>query len=227
MKLHFIGTAHTDMYGKERLRRALDIERPDALAIESSQELSDYIKSSEYKHSQFKFLKKLKRYGASRDYFQIMQRKFFELDNYEIFIPQEYSKIHTIPLFPVDDPKHVGFVKKSFSEERDGITRKDVQEQNSLCSFLYFQNSYEQMQRAMASGPGDETDLVCVNLKFLNLSERETIAAGNIRTLLCSGSYENVVVVYGSGHTLRDTYGFTLFSKLKDLEPTRKLLCDY
>ncbi|HII14309.1 MAG TPA: hypothetical protein HA360_04510, partial [Nanoarchaeota archaeon] len=87
MKLHFIGTAHTDMYGKERLRRALDIERPDALAIESSQELSDYIKSSEYKHSQFKFLKKLKRYGASRDYFQIMQRKFFELDNYEIFIP--------------------------------------------------------------------------------------------------------------------------------------------
>ena len=109
----------------------------------------------------------------------------------------------------------------------DRITRKDVQEQNSLCSFLYFQNSYEQMQRAMASGPGDETDLVCVNLKFLNLSERETIAAGNIRTLLCSGSYENVVVVYGSGHTLRDTYGFTLFSKLKDLEPTRKLLCDY
>src|SRR3989344_209241 len=130
-----------------------------------------------------------------------MQRKFFELDNYEIFIPEQYSKNHTIPLFLVDDPRHVAFVKESFVEELDRITRKDVQEQNS----------YEQMQRAMASGPGDETDLVCVNLKFLNLSERETIAAGNIRTLLCSGSYENAVAVYGSGHTLRDTYGFTLF----------------
>ena len=228
MRLHFIGTEHSDIYGRERLRRALDIERPDALGIESSQELFDYIRSAEYKNNKFKIFKKLKRYGASKDYLHLIQKKFFEFDNYELFIPQEYSKIHTIPLFPVDDPKHVEFVKKSFSEERDGITRESVKEQNSLCYSLPLQNPYENMQDAVASGPESETDLACVNLEFLNTSsDRETIAAGNIRTLLCSGSYENIVVVYGAGHTLRDKYKLTLLSKLEDLQPTRKLLCDY
>ena len=45
MVIHLIGTVHYDLKGKERLEKALDIEKPDVITVEASQRALDYLKS--------------------------------------------------------------------------------------------------------------------------------------------------------------------------------------
>ncbi|MDP3728893.1 MAG: hypothetical protein Q8R18_05595 [bacterium] len=232
VSLHFIGTIHSDPHGISHLRRALELESPDILSTECSQNVLVYLQSSEYKNLRFNILKKMKRHGASPFLLNITRKKFFTFDNFEIFVPQEYASCKGIPLYFVDDPMQVEYIRKSFEEQYNDINKRSVKYRNAFFP-QNFRNydPYIEIRKLFFRGIlQEEEQLVYESLGHLKglSGRREEILAENLRKVCLVKEEEKIVHVCGVGHLFRDPkHKETLFSKLEEFHPTRKLLCDY
>ncbi len=230
VSLHFIGVSHNDRSGAERLERALEVEDPVSISVESSLGLVAYMQSPAFRVGREAYLRKLMFYGARPHVTGALRKKFFELDGYDVRVPQEFARKKQIPFFLIDDPAQVEVVKQSIIEETRSLRRDYVANLNIAYARpdLYLEDPYN-AQRALWGDAKREAQEVFNNLTHIKGSSgrREDIAAENLRRA-SEGIEGKFVHVCGAGHLLQDPqYRETLFSKLADFSPTRKLLCDY
>ena len=120
-----VGTAHVDIKGPERLRKILEIEKPDVITIECAEEYLDNIfKIKEYINKK----KLMLRYGTRKIEFtpfnqsQILKLnretliKFFLIIYFEIIVAKEYSDKNKINLICIDKKEYIDEVSKELNK---------------------------------------------------------------------------------------------------------------
>lgn len=121
-----VGTSHVDIEGPERLRKILEIKKPDAITIECAQEFVDNI----FKIRDYINKKKLMiKYGTRKIEFtpfkqsQILElnretlMKFFSIIYFEVIIAKEYTDKNKIKLICVDKKEYVEEVSKELNKD--------------------------------------------------------------------------------------------------------------
>ncbi len=218
LRIHFIGTVHGDPLGLERLQKALDCERPTIITLECSEELVSYLQdeaipaihekidSLDFSHNEVEFLKK----------------EFSKL-NFEIVASRAYVLQHSIPLHYVDHPSSkkiaqrevAQFCRLSADDMRTFLTTSPLDRKIVGTDAIYkrYQKLFEQF---------DEEEQKIVNREAHNFTYRDSFMAENLEGIVTPGA--RLVHVGGIGHCLKDTEGRTLFSKLRQYNPTRETL---
>ncbi len=224
VRIHFIGTAHEDMLGAQRLEKALQYEKPDIITVESSEVMMDYMENEGLP----KIVKKINSLGLSATD-TIFLIELLGEGGYERKKSKAYASKFGIPIYYVDDPslvagsvkavlKMVDSSKKYFTEYLSSEYRAKVKvflDKN----YLLFQSLFD------GEVPGSrsvEQDLVERIIQTTPSASRDEIVAQNIEAIIKPGA--KIVHVGGAFHSLRDVEGRTLFTRLRRYNPTRATL---
>jgi len=230
-QIHMIGTAHKDPQGYNRLTRALALENPTIITVEANQTDIDQMRVGfpELRDKVFKLLGEkefsevgftyfteayapstLFEYEASKDFANGGDIQVYLIDNienaYKKAIELLFRVLEVIPLDCVGE----------MESELTALQAHKSDDDYNLCQRAYDgELSQEEIQEWISS------------LKALSLvGERDTFMANNIRELAKSTDGK-LVHVGGGFHFVEDAEGITLYSKLKDLNPTRSTLASY
>ena len=230
-KIHFVGSIHTDLKGQERLENALLLENPDTILVECPTPLFDFVV-----HDYAKYIQD-----------NVQKTQFSQLDSqnlallqkclgsrfYEIRIAHDYSINNNKKIYPVDD----GETANVASIKTDVQLLSQVSEERIVRILESFKEEYNEQQYA--------NDRLCYLFEDKNPMEqfavdsfiqelyndddllRDEIMEQNIRNIIKKENPTNLLIIIGSLHGFRDDQKRTLFSRLEDFNPTRKLLCDY
>lgn len=216
-RIHFIGTAHHDQEGEERLEGALGYEKPDILTVECSNELVDFLENEGIP----RIFQKIDSLNFSDAEAVILKNRFQKL-NFEISTSKDYALQHNLPLHYVDHYSLVQGSKRDvsvielLSKEKMATllvdtSKKEIKKTDAIYSFY---------QKLFDSFPQQEQQEM--NRIAHNFSHRDAFMASKVLGLIEADA--KLVHVGGIGHCLKDAQERTLFSKLSKYNPTRATL---
>lgn len=225
LTVHFIGTVHTDPLGASRLEKALEIERPDAIACEMSPEMWEYRVSGQHLEQERRVLDEHLKRGLKRRAYEYILGAL-EKQMFEARIPLNYGQQHEIPVRLVDS-------RKQYDEDRPRLERiplGDITQMNRVtreAEMAEAERLYAEFQE-LFTGPKigffPELEEWKITAKCSNdIIGRDDVAEARIREKVTDG---RLVMVYGLVHCLHDLTGQTLFTRLQDFNPTRATLAD-
>lgn len=237
MELHFIGTVHFDSFGKERLLKALRSERPDIVTVEATPKHVEYITGGKLLSLYHDHVERLKALGLTKkEGVRAFESSVLELMHYEAQAVIEYAAEVGIPVVPIDDP---GEFSRSLQKLRDNENRAYVSILNggydSLRRMLGMnaESSYRSAQHLLRQGalPKEIEFLDAIREDFflphLPLIHRDEYPHTKLREFAHAPSLK-VVHVCGFAHAFRSgPRKFTLWDKVEDLQPQRRLLSSY
>jgi|GEM_PF-4860186 hypothetical protein len=223
MSLTLLGVIHADPRGKERLERALVLEPPTTITLESRP--SDVALYRAIIKKREELLQTLQGQGLSPEAFEALMILDVRAAFQEIFSPIEYGEkqgilVHHIehPTFPLERSECEALMAPIDDLNFTNLTF----EQNQIDSYyrLIYQairglNETMRMMMLMKLAP---------SLRQEGL-DRDDHPALRLRELV--NNSDHVLHVCGAGHLLDDEEGRTLYSKIEDLHPVRKLAWEF
>ena len=157
-----VGTVHVDIKGPERLRKILEIERPDVITIECAKEYFDnYIEFKNYLDKKKLMLKYATRKieFTSFNQTQILEfnketlMKFFSITYFEIITVKEYVENNNVKIVCVDKQKYVDEVHKTLNKN----LKKGISSNFSIFPPSVFKMSLEYFQKFIDGYYSDES----------------------------------------------------------------------
>ena len=244
IKIHLIGTRHTDIYGCRRLKAALESEKPTILTFEGS---ADYSMEELLNQQTQKFIEVLSRKNVSKKLIKEYLRAVQGWMAFEERGCLKYASERQIPLYFVDEPswrqQHLKKMELEFSAVLTNIldleTRKIERIIKRQIESISIQDKRDDIYRAAKPIFNPESgnninkqiilEQICGSLKDMGLyGRRDEIMAKKIRELARNNTDAKIVHIGGLGHLLDDEEGKTLYSRLKEeFNPTRATLLDY
>ena len=220
MNIHFIGIIHSDPLGSERLWNALSYEKPKAIAVECSQELRKYLVSGRWLREEKRVFKKYRKKGISEFAYQQVIRELVDM-MFEVRVSLSYGRSQDIPVHLIDSKRvYDEIVKRHKNHQVRRLSdisyrTREIRKQEAEISYYDFGKLFD----GSISDSLDREFSIALDQND-NFKDRDDRAEEKIRNL----EYDKIVVVYGLAHCLHDANGNSLFSRLQDLNPTRKTL---
>jgi len=231
-RICLLGTVHADLDGSRRLRRALDIEKPDILTVEASYKLIDHI--SRNRNEDIKIcLEELSKKRISKKTFNFFKEYMEMPSNFEVDECMCYSNEKKIPCHLIDDPGMVDLLRGHFRElfvnfiqdidpkDIDNISRKDVILGHDIL-YKRMQNLYD----GKISAIDGEKKLIDVSRGSI-IGRRDDYEARKLIKIVEENDGAKIVHVGGCLHNMDDSKGETLYSRLKNYNPIRRTLLSY
>lgn len=232
--IHLIGTIHYDLKGNERLKKALQIEKPDILTVEASQQWLDYLAINKDQDKKM-CLELMKQKNFSQEVISFFENYLKLVSHYEIDVCREYSNNTKIPLHLIDDPSMVNLLKKEVSsqfqttlknvnpKDIEGISLKSIAS-NQEALYYYIQSLYD--GNVPATIPISIKEQLIDSQRGKLIGKRDETEAKNLTRLAQDNSIK-IVHVGGCLHNLTDSMGETLYSRLTKFNPSRATLLVY
>ena len=223
MALTLLGVMHYDTRGKERCKKALAVERPTTITLESRP--GDVPRYSSVIEKRKQLLNALRDQGLTLEAFEALMTIEVRAAYQEIFTSIEYGVAEGVTVHHIEHP--------TFPLERSGCDAL----LDPIDDLNYTSLSFEQRQTDayyaltyQAIRGLNETVRMMMLMKLAPILreqgvDRDDYPASRLREL--SVSSEHVLHVCGAGHLLDDEEGRTLYSKIKDLHPSRKLSWEF
>ena len=229
--IHLIGTIHYELKGIERLEKALQVEKPEILTIEASQQWLDYSAKNRDQDINM-YLQIMKEKGFSQQTYSFLENGLKSASNYEVEVCKNYAKQTGIPLYLIDDSSIADLLRTeilsqfrtSFEnidpKDFDGISRESViKGQDAI--YQNIQNLYDGKIPAII---GEQQLINPLRGKLIGKRDR---TEAKTLTKLAQDNNAKIVHVGGCAHNLTDSKGKTLYSRLANLNPSRKTLFAY
>jgi hypothetical protein len=231
--IHLIGTIHYDGKGMTRLEKALTIERPDLITLETQPAM--LAKTEEEWHEKdAKVVDFFRTIGVNNRTIQAITIAL-ETSGYELFACKKYAQQQSIPLEAIDTVDGIETrVAHVFNSLREAL--KIIPPERIDSYFHNFQKKivrrrYTFTQRCYENTIPERTGQLIVNngRRAGLITNRDAHKAEKIRTLALAHAGK-IIHVGGLYHFLKDIHrGETLYSHLvaENLAPTRKTLLAY
>jgi|FLOH01.1.fsa_nt_gi pheromone shutdown protein TraB len=230
LNILLIGTAHYELKGAERLRRALEKESPNIITIESS-DAAENFKGVDRLNYMNQILLSLKEEGLNPDVLSQLETYLRNLSFYESKVSIDYANQKRIPYHLVDDFSAVEILRKGSEETLRNISHLasvgfiDLNPDSLNSYFTHFYNTFKTLIQHSKLNQDLILDLLDP-LRETHVGKRDSYMAERIikQAELSSGK---LIHVGGLVHILNDPQGDTLYEKLKHLNPERRVLSDY
>jgi len=235
-----IGTIHTDLKLEERLPKMLSIEKPDIITLEydDNESLSRIVKDNS--KLGLKLIKEGLKDKINEKYFDAIInfiKKNLEVNEYTIC--QDYVNKNNLPLYFVDkyeemNPFWMNRIVLQILNNLDTIINTSIKIEEGGIDPInllgYFEQrieeKYTEYKKAYINNSSYQTKYVTSNLSkggnIKNILERDNHMASEIRKIYTPNL--KLVHIVGLYHLLNDSKKRTLYSRLKDLNPKRRLL---
>ena len=226
-KIHFIGTDHFDQHGPERLRKALTFEQPNAIAVECSPDLWQYINSGKWLTEEKKILKIYRQRGMTSSAYKFAIGDIEHRHHFEPRISLRYGIKHSVPVHLVDSRKVLDEILAQHASPSRGGGNVDMINQISNTRYQLHdaETTYTDFS-VLFSGSVENALFHEYNISAAQHQSafigRDMYAERKIRALVKEDM--KLVVVYGIAHCLHDRNRNSLFSRLQDFSPTREVL---
>ena len=222
-----IGTNHGDPTGPSSLEKALRSETPDIITVESGPLLAQAVISGTLKKSMIRQLKKARKYGLREDVYEAIVAFTKKNHSYEIVTSKRYATESGIPIHYIDHPETD---RGPLEAANRPVRRESVGNMNSFSIDRFADEAnfwYEHTRRAFDDPEHAQQILDRYSALLIPQLDRDEVPAGHVRRLIQDFPAAKVVHVGGCIHLLDDKKRRTLYSKIKELNPTRKVLRDY
>ena len=227
-----IGVAHDDLKGKERLSRALEIEKPDIITLETTIDMMNNFKES-YDILVDNLLNILKEKNVNETTYSLFEEILDISEPFEHSVCKDYARKNNTKFYIIDHPESSAkardniksgltqFVEQADKNFLEAITKESINEDNDKM-YKHIQDLFD----AKVPNIGEEEKIINLCRESMYLKERDLNQASNIRRLTKENDCK-IVHVGGTLHMMDDSLGQSLYSRIKDLNPKRKTLLEY
>ena len=227
MSIILLGTSHGDTKGKERLHQSLDILLPEILTIEASPEVVEIRKKDRQLYDWLRQTLTEKQINQNFiDFFMSTLPKEGETQ-FEIAAAEDYASRTGIKLKYIDDPSMAEATKQEgLRHYRDLISRVPQGAVINVPTPEELQTANDRNYAFAAFGMTTPNSPEV--LKFLKtirgsmIGKRDKYMEGEIRKE--EDSEKRLVHIGGFAHMLDDPMSETLYSRIKNLRPERRLI---
>jgi pheromone shutdown protein TraB len=227
--IHLLGTIHCDFNGARRLERALQVEKPEILTVEGSQQWFDCL--AEHWDQDIKmFLDTMKKRGFNQQTFSFFENYLKSVSNYEFDTCKAYSNQMNIPLHLIDDPGMVDFLRQEILSQSqaflESVDPKVVVLRESVIRGhdAIYQDIQDLYDGEIPAIVGEQQIIDPQRGKLIG--KRDKTEARNL-TELAQNNDVKIVHVGGNIHNLTDSRSETLYSRLAKFNPSRTTLFAY
>ncbi len=248
-ELVLIGTDHYDRNGRQRLQKALEIEKPELVTVETVPAYLNFMKKpkprnradvprSEYDQWLNKILKSMAKAGHPKPHINEVREFYKEVHQYELKVALSYAAKGDIQCLGIDDPgpwqgqveakrleaiTYNGSLSPLQTLERSGRLQSQRKIDGDYDWFTeLIENSDIEKQTRALDRERDNT------YSGTYSPERDQHPASRIRELMQRPDLSKIVSIVGLNHILDDSKGFTLYSLIKNqFRPTRRTLKFY
>lgn len=227
-----LGTIHNDPYGNERLKRALDFERPDIITLEANINAYENLKERMQEDSN-NLLEEFRKRGMSQETVEFF-KEYTQSGGFEIDTSREYANRNSIPIRYIDEEESS---LKSYQDILSGIRQLLFLNDMKIFEGINVQgisegvdNLYRDLENVFRGNiPQNIVDEKILNpTRGAILGRRDTHMANELEKLAEQyGDSTKIVHVGGALHNMNDSRGETLYSKIAHLHPKRKTLWQY
>ena len=226
-----IGTLHYGLLDAQRLKKALEIEKPGILTVEASSEWLDNL-AKNWDQDVELCLQAIRDNHFSQQVYSFIEGYLKSLSNSEIDVCRNYANQNGIRLYLIDDPTMAGIVRQEMLSQLKILlnnTDPKVLDRISLESVIKGQDAMYTDIQSLYDGQipaidGEKQFIDSQRGKFIG--KRDETEATNL-TELAKDHNARIVHVGGVMHNLTDSKGETLYSKLETLNPSRTTLLSY
>ncbi len=166
----FMACVDGDPIGKERLKRALEKERPDSVAVHVSEEHAHDWKNRGIEEA----IRKYRAYceeGLSQDAFAVIENQLKNVTGYEFLIPEQVCKESGIPLHYVGEPCDFG---GSIIQDALGQKKQDMVRMNKFVNLKYLRQRAETIYGRFNAIFGDPIPLdIMIEQWYINQNAHE------------------------------------------------------
>lgn len=229
MSILLIGTTHQDPQKKKRLWKLFDIEKPDLITIEA-------IDSDEQLFRRIIELRKqvlatLRTKGLTDRAFRVIEH-LIDNDFQESLAAIDYGRTNEKTVIPIDDPANHS--RKKPKEYLEALTGPSPEDLSDICTIEQLIGRQSHDEAILDEALRGNRNLIHQVIRhhpthtFMNPdgSHRDDFPARKLRKLVTEFK-GHIIHIAGTAHIVDDPKGRTLFSKIKDLHPARKQLCEY
>ncbi len=229
-KVILIGTEHGDLKGSERLESLLEIVRPDILSVESS--LESLRRSKNNPMDIVRMISEAKERGVSSNFIRFFDDLIAKhgLTDFEYTTSKSYADRHKIPLYLSDDPTLANACRKIKLDLLHRIilglpANTDIPIPSEEELVRDTDKRYEFANDAINGEiPREQIDNFLDDYRGVLIGQRDTYMAERIRQISTGHQKSLLVHTCGFAHLFDDLQNETLYSRIKDLNPERRLL---
>lgn len=236
MEITLIGTAHVDGRKKNLARLLLELN-PSVIGVEYSSEMIKLNDESE-KQRFLRWTKRtLKRNKVCEEFSESFIALLKKVDpEFEFSCAREYCQKYGVPLQLIDDPAFARKIKandlkRATSKIKSMPGNKQIGAISSNdCSFYEESQRFYQIIKRLIKDR--DYQMIDFHLAYIEdqmftgaVGERDQYMANKVREIISQCPDSKLVCIVGGSHLLDDPKNQrTLYSKIKDLNPNRRLL---